>query len=281
MLFLYKMAALITGFAALLGIGEAFAQTLEYDGLIVPYEVIDIGAPTDGIVAKVNVDRSSLVKQGQILVELESSVEQAAVEEARQKVAFLGDISMEQTKLAFAKRVYERIRPLTAISEHDKDKAATEIILTRYRLKKARQKHVLAEIELKKAQAMLDRHFVRSPISGVVVERYVSPGEYVSTQPLLQVAKIDPLFVEVIVPARMFGRITPGMTATVVPELEGYGRHTAKVTVVDRVVDSASSTFGVRLELPNPDHEIPSGLKCRVVFEADGAFSHTVKDHQL
>ena len=41
----------------------------------------------------------------------------------------------------------------------------------------------------------------------------------------------------------------------------------ARVTVVDRVVDAASGTFGVRLELPNPDYRLPAGLKCKVRFE--------------
>ena len=41
---------------------------------------------------------------------------------------------------------------------------------------------------------------------------------------------------------------------------------TAKVSIVDRVVDASSGTFGVRLELPNPGHRLPGGLKCRVRF---------------
>jgi hypothetical protein len=40
------------------------------------------------------------------------------------------------------------------------------------------------------------------------------------------------------------------------------------VTVVDRVFDAASSTFGVRLELPNPDYSLPAGLRCRIRFLA-------------
>ena len=40
----------------------------------------------------------------------------------------------------------------------------------------------------------------------------------------------------------------------------------APVTIVDRVVDAASGTFGVRLELPNPDRDIPVGLQCQVRF---------------
>ena len=103
----------------------------------------------------------------------------------------------------------------------------------------------------------------------MVVERYVSPGEYVDSQPLLRVAQIDPLRVEVIVPAQMFGRIIPGMTAIIVPELAQYGEQTATVTIVDKVIDAASSTFGVRLELPNAEQQMPSGLRCLVRFEID------------
>ena len=116
-------------------------------------------------------------------------------------------------------------------------------------------------------KAVLKLRSVKSPISGVVVERYVSPGEYVSSQPLLQVAQINPLRVEVIVPAKMFGKISPQMTATILPELPIYGEQPATVRLVDKVIDPASSTFGVSLELPNPDYRIPSGLKCLVRFE--------------
>ncbi len=95
----------------------------------------------------------------------------------------------------------------------------------------------------------------------------MSPGEYVNTQPLLRVAQVNPLRVEVIVPAKMFGRIHPGMTAAIVPELTEYGEKIATVSLVDKVIDAASNTFGVRLKLPNPQLKLPGGLKCRVRFE--------------
>ena len=251
----------------LMSVTLVWAETVEYDGLIEPYVVVEIGAPTEGIVAKVAVDRSSLVKQGQTLVELESSVERAAVEKAKAKAAFNGEISLQQTQLAFAKRVHNRVKTLAAISTHDKDQAATEIKLTQLRLEKARENRAVAKLELKKARAVLARRSIKSPISGVVVERYVSPGEYVNNQPLLRVAQIDPLLVEVIVPAQIFSKISPGMFATIVPELPEYGEHTATVTIVDRVIDSASNTFGVRLELPNAEQQLPSGLRCLVRFD--------------
>ena len=56
----------------LLSTTALWAETVEYDGLIEPYEVVNIGAPTVGIVSRVTVDRGSPVEKGQILVELES-----------------------------------------------------------------------------------------------------------------------------------------------------------------------------------------------------------------
>jgi multidrug efflux pump subunit AcrA (membrane-fusion protein) len=44
------------------------------------------------------------------------------------------------------------------------------------------------------------------------------------------------------------------------------GSFSAKVAVVDRVIDAASGTFGVRLRLPNPGNRIPAGIKCSVQF---------------
>lgn len=237
------------------------------DGLIEPFEVVEIGAPAEGIVAMVEVERSSRVEKGQTLVRLETSVERAALEKAEAMAAVEGEIGLQRTQLAFAKRAYERVRAVSAVSSQDKDQAATNIDLTEFRLQKAKERQAQAELEVKKARVQLARRIIQSPISGVVVERYVSPGEYVNNQPLLQVAQLDPLRVEVIAPAQMFGKITPGMTATILPELPQYGEQTASVILVDRVIDPASSTFGVRLELPNAEQEIPSGLKCLVRFK--------------
>jgi hypothetical protein len=49
------------------------------------------------------------------------------------------------------------------------------------------------------------------------------------------------------------------------------GKHKAQVKSLDRVIDAGSGTFGVRLELANPDFQIPAGLNCRVRFPAEPA----------
>jgi multidrug efflux pump subunit AcrA (membrane-fusion protein) len=114
------------------------------------------------------------------------------------------------------------------------------------------------------AAAQLAQRTVRAPISGVVVERFMSPGEYVDQKPILRIAAIDPLRVDVLVPAAAFGQVAPGMKGVVTPELLSRSRHTAEVKTVDRVIDAGTNTFRVRLELPNPGGALPAGLRCQV-----------------
>jgi hypothetical protein len=94
------------------------------------------------------------------------------------------------------------------------------------------------------------------------------PGEYRNEQsPILTLAQIDPLRVEVFISTSHYGRIHTGSKAEVRPEQPVGGAYTAVVTVVDRVLDAASGTFGVRLSLPNPDFLLPAGIPCKVLFE--------------
>jgi multidrug efflux pump subunit AcrA (membrane-fusion protein) len=50
------------------------------------------------------------------------------------------------------------------------------------------------------------------------------------------------------------------------PEQPVGGRYDTTVKIVDKVVDAASGTFGVRLELPNKNFALPAGVRCKVQF---------------
>jgi RND family efflux transporter MFP subunit len=250
--------------------GPAIGDDLvEYEGLIEPFELVDVGTPVQGVVARVNVQRSHSVKKGDPLVLLESSVENAVVERARVLAAVEGELKLQKERLAFAQRMHTRVQELfdsEAISAEKNDQAKTEVTMARAHLQKARENRALAKLDLERARAQLDQRTIKSPISGIIVERFVAPGEFVDNQPLIRVAQMDPLRVEVILPAKMFRQIKPGMKADVIPEIYADGSYSSTVAIVDRVIDPASGTFGVRLELPNPDYRLPSGLKCTVRF---------------
>jgi len=124
----------------------------------------------------------------------------------------------------------------------------------------------LADLELQRTTAEVALRTIKSPVNGVVVERFMHPGEFPKQEKILKLAQIDPLRVEVYAPVAMLGKIAVGMTAHVKPESPLTGEYAAKVMVVDRVVDAASGTFGIRLELPNHDLKLPAGLKCSVRF---------------
>ena len=124
----------------------------------------------------------------------------------------------------------------------------------------------LADLELRRSMAEMARRKIVSPIKGVVLERSLSTGEFAKQDPIVKLAQLDPLRVEVFVPVSMLNKIHVGMEAQVLPEAPVNGNYAAKVTVVDKVLDAASGTFGVRLELPNPDYKVPAGLRCKIRF---------------
>ena len=117
---------------------------------------------------------------------------------------------------------------------------------------------------------------MKSPIDGVVVARLKVPGEFVEDQAILKIAQLDPLYVELIAPVELYGTITPGMQIEVVPEISGFGRQVATITMVDRVIDAASGTFDIRAELKNPNNTIPSGLRCISKFIVEKADIETI-----
>jgi len=241
----------------------------EFDCVIEPHMVVDLSSRVDGIVESIAVQRGDFVEAEQALVELDSGVEQVAVSHSRERAAATAEVRAGNVSLAFAERRKDRVETLfktAAVSTDQMDEVSTETNLAKLQLQRAEENKRLAQLELRQSLEILDRHTIHSPISGVVVQRFLAPGESVKDVPIMRIAQIDPLRVEVIVPVSEFGSIVAGQVAIVRPEAPMQGDYPAQVTIVDRVADAASGTFRVRLSLPNSDYALPSGLKCGVTF---------------
>lgn len=241
----------------------------DLDCLIEPFEVVELSAPVAGIVEKIKVDRGDRVRKNQILALLESSLEESAVEIARTRAGMEAPIKRNRLRVEFTARQVENMEALfrdNLISDQKMDEARTENLLAKMDLALAVEEKILANLELMHARTALALRTVRSPVSGVVLERFVSPGEFVNQIPILKLAQINPLRIEVFAPISMLGKIVVGSKGQVMPEAPLEGIYDARVTAVDPVVDAASNTFGVRLELPNPKFGLPAGLKCKVRF---------------
>jgi membrane fusion protein (multidrug efflux system) len=212
--------------------------------LVEPSMVVNMGSSVDGVLEQVLVDRGAHVRKGQVVARLQSGVEAAAVKLSQARVEF-GRRKVERNESLYEKQL---------ISAQDRDELVTEV--------------KLREEELKKDQETLRLRTIVSPIDGVVVERRLSPGDFIRTDKsmVMRIAQINPLHIEVVAPASIFGSVKVGMTGRVNLEPFVQGNYQAKVVVVDKVIDAASGTLGVRLQLPNPDNKIPAGIKCSVVF---------------
>lgn len=264
-MFFFKMFMAVVFFLSIF----QSAGAAEFDGVIEPFRVVKVGSSVYGILETVEVDRGDFVKKGQVLATLQSGVEKATMEAARVRAEMEASIKSKQANLDFytrKKQMNEELFKKQVLPFSQMDEVETSKILADMQLQEALENKRLAELEYKRAVEVVNRMTIRSPVNGVVVERYLSPGEYIENQSVLKLAQIDPLNVEVVLPVNVFPSVKIGMKAKVIPEAPIGGQYTAEVKIVDRVIDAASGTLGVRLELPNPNHRLPAGLKCKVIF---------------
>lgn len=251
---------------------RALAQA-GHDCMIEARQNIEIRSPVEAVIESVKVKRGDFVSKGQVLVTLESGPERAAVALAQSRARMQGEIKSAEARLGIAQKKAGRAEELfkqNFISANSRDEAQAEMQLATEELGRARENQRLAELEAARAAEVLAMRTIRSPFEGVVVEVLLRPGEFGAItfkDPIMKLAEIHPLNVEVVLPVSMYGRVRAGQRATVQPESPIGGSYPTTVKVVDRIVDAASGTFGIRLELPNPKHLIPAGVRCRVQFQ--------------
>ena len=254
--------------------GEADVPDDAHDCLIEPHTFANVGSPVQGIVARLLVDRGETVARGQPIVELESAIERATLEQAEARADMRSEVASREADLALARLDERRFADLHARSlapEQQHDEASARYRVANAALVQALENRKLLYLELQRADRQLAQRTVRSPVDGVVVRQLLFPGELVHDDPVMTIAELDPLHVEVVLPARLFGTLAPGDTARLFLELETGGPLTATVEVVDPLLDARSGTFGVRLRLPNPEHAVVAGQNCRVAFDEPAA----------
>lgn len=247
-----------------------------FDCTIYPSADADIGSTVAGVIENITVDRSDTVGQGDVLAVLEASVERSAVALASARALAAAEIEFGHASAENSESQLAQTRNSTAnskISRQEVDHREAESDFAQVQLQQALQGRNIPELELAYAMAQLSQKTIRSPYSGVIVERYLSVGEHVNDQPILKLAQIDPLHVETQLPAIHLGAIQSGMFASV--SVAGTQDAQWEVTVerVDAIVDVASGRFGVRLILPNPDRKIVAGTRCKVSFSAEQTVS--------
>lgn len=246
-----------------------FVAAADLDCIVKPEMYVDLSSPVTGVVESLLVDKGDQVHKDQPLAQLEASVELAKYNQAKFEAETTSDLHNQKVKLEYALRNRERYRSLSTtkvISQIEKDKAETEVDLARIELKKASERKKTAELSFALAKAQLEVKTLKSPIEGIVVDRFTMPGETVNDRPIMKLAQVNPLRVELIAPTEYFGLIQTGMEADIRPERPAQKVFKATVSKVDQLIDPASGSFSVRMTLPDLGNELIPGVNCIASF---------------
>jgi len=249
----------------------ALSTAKSFGCLIEPDRIADVGSQVIGVVERLNVERGDTVRAGQPLITLRAEVERANAGVADTRARVDADVRAAEASLTLAEQKMRRAQALLAenfVSDQAVEQARAEHELARQKLAQTRSQQRIWGEERRVAEAQLALRTVRSPLNGVVVERFVNVGERVEEKPLLRVAIVDPLRVELMVPTAQYGTIKVGDRISVRPELPGVAPVVATVRHVDGVLDAASNSFRVRMTLPNPKRQLPAGLRCKADLPA-------------
>lgn len=244
------------------------------DCLIEPSRVIRVNSGVEGVVDAIFVDRGDAVGKGQVVARLKADVDRASAAAAQARADNIHAVRAAEARAAYLSSVSERSEGIRAHLARDKvEEARANAEAAAEERRAAAQDQRVARLEYVRTQRILTEKTVYSPVSGIVTERAMSPGEYrgPSTSHILTIAQINPLNVEVFAPIAQLGSVRVGDMVAIFPEEPVGGQYMARVKVIDRVFDAASGTFGMRLELPNPGNKLPAGLRCRLEINSSPA----------
>ena len=248
---------------------KAVDREVKLPGELKPYLAVPIYAKMSGFVKRVDVDRGSTVKQGQLLAVLEAPEMQAQIVEAQSKAQAVELQRAEAlAKLASAQSTYDHLKAASGtpgvVAENDvivaqkAVEAAAALARSYEDTGKAAQAQALAVKDL--GQYLQ----IRAPFDGIIVERNVHPGALVGpgtgSTPLLRLHQITRLRLVVAVPESLVGAIVKGArVAFTVPAYPGE-TFNGVVNLIARDLDEKTRTMPVELDVRNPDLRLGAGM---------------------
>lgn len=218
-------------------------------GTLAPVQGIMLSADADGTIVEIAADSGTAVKEGDLLVKFDTSVEVAQLKAA-------------EARAALARLQSDRATDLLGkdtISQAEADAANAQL------------DQALADVAALKAQ--IAKKEVRAPFSGRVGIREINVGQFVARgAPLMPLQKLDEVFVNFSVPQREMRALKVGQDVQVVVDAFAGRKFPAKVTAINSQVDMATRNISVQATMENPDEVLRSGMFVRVEVElpADG-----------
>lgn len=224
---------------------QPIALYLESQGTLEAENEVDIVARTTGPVIELSAEEGMSVKRGQRLARIDDSELRA-------------QLSVARVRVEEAKRTYERTKAL-----HGNE------LLSQESLDQARSSLESAEGELEGIQVLIGYTEITAPFDGLIVNRYVRFAQNVSVgTPLFRISDFDPLLCRIQVPERELPRLHVGQPAELGLEAWSDQRFKAEVLRVSPVVDAATGTVRVTLEV-NGEGKLRPGMFADVHLEME------------
>lgn len=251
------------------------AVTVVANGTVNPVRTVSIGSELSGIVRKVNVDVNSVVKAGDVLIELDDSNLKANVNQAKASLASAkAALAEAQATLVEAEAKMRRYEELNK-SSGGRLPSRTELDVQSATVLKSKAGVQSALAAIDDAQATLDTRLtdlsksqIKSPVDGVVLARTVEPGYAVAASlqavELLTVATdLRELELEVDVDEADVGQVKDGQSATFTVASYPNKRFDAKLTKVAYGSTTSTDnviTYTAYLDVKNPNLELRPGM---------------------
>lgn len=226
-----------------------------------------VSAPVGGLITRVFVAESSEVTAGTPLLELRSLELLAAQREYIDAVAAarIADAQLERDRTMHDEGI---------IANRRLDETRAEALGARLRTEQARQHLHLAGVDDAALERMASRGEIspevtlHAPTAGIVIERRGAVGEQVEAlDPLVRIANLERLWLEMRVPQERMRGLSTGMTLEASIHAQAL---TGEIIAIGRSVDAGTQTVLVRAEVENPDGLIRAGqvLQARVLADA-------------
>jgi membrane fusion protein (multidrug efflux system) len=211
--------------------------TLAGIGTVAAVQGVTVSADLPGVVDRIAFDSGRTVKQGDVLVELDTRQEQA-------------QLAAAEAELELARLTFDRMKSLIdhdAVSRAEFDAAA------------AAQKQ--ADARIREIRATIARKTIRAPFSGILGIRVVNLGQYLTSgDPIAPLQSLDPIYVNFGVPQQDAVQIRRGRQVRITAEDLGNLEFTGRITAVDSVVDETTRNVTVQATLANPSGKLRPGM---------------------